>query len=119
VNIRRQRRSRRITLTVDDTEHREITRRARAHRVPVAAYVRAAALSRADDPRGVAVDADRWWGRLPPGRKSQIMSWLTASSGPDPQWPALFDVDQVEIVEVMGCGDTEPRAILVKKGDQP
>lgn len=85
-------RRRPFPVALSPEERTELRIRAKAHRIPVAAYVRAAALGRRPDSAGVAKEADEWWDNLPPGRRAQVHGWLTArrDTGPDPLTPPLF-----------------------------
>lgn len=62
----------RLTVRLDPTEHAEIKRRASAHGIPVAEYVRRATLSGA----GAGDSDDEWFAALPPSRQAQVRRWL-------------------------------------------
>jgi hypothetical protein len=75
-------------VTFTPAEKAKVRRRAAAHKMPMAAYVRATSLGERPQGRsGVAADADAWWDALPPSRRAQVHGWLTrpgASNDPIP-----------------------------------
>lgn len=83
-------RTERVTVRMSPSERAELTRRASAHGMPAAAFLRTSALtgsSAADD------SPDAWWDTLPAGRKAQVMRWLTErAQGRPAQDEVLLDV---------------------------
>lgn len=67
--------SERIPVAVDPGEKAEIRRRAEAHGVPVAVFMRKAALGVRGAPED---DPDAWWDSLSLSRKKQVRAWLLA-----------------------------------------
>lgn len=64
-----------LSVRVSGLELATLRRRAGAHHLSVAAYVRAVALY--DDSRAAARDADSWWAGLSHARRVSVHQWLT------------------------------------------
>ena len=77
----RRARPHRLAVRLTGGEHDEVSRRARAHGVPMAEFMRRSALSGVAGPAG---SDDDWFLSLPPERKAQVRGWLDKSPAPPP-----------------------------------
>lgn len=87
--------TRRLSVTLNDADRAKLQDRANAHRMPLAAYLRAAALNDPTDPRGTARAADAWWETLPPERRDQIHRWVTGRHAIPPQPDRQASIDDL------------------------
>lgn len=72
----------RLSVTLTPSERAELRRRAAAHRLSLAAFIRKAALGVSKGPNA---DPDLWWDTLAPSRKAQVHGWLTKPGQEDHQ----------------------------------
>lgn len=90
-------RTSRLPVTFSPAEKATLRRRAAAHKVTMAAYVRAAALGQRPASRsGVGADADAWWDTLPPSRRAQVHGWLTARADTNDPIPGQLPLIESE-----------------------
>lgn len=87
----------RVVVYFTPSEKQSLRRRAAAHRVPMAAFLRAVAFGERPQ-TGVAAAADEWWDGLPPDRRAQLHAWLTTRHhqlhAPMPGQGRLLDPDR-------------------------